>query len=217
MKKLVVTLLLVFFALGCVAQITHTAEGNIDTQAQKILKKASSHFTGKAVSCKVTMLSRNASKKETARAEVQLLYHKGKYRIIGGDQELYCDGNSVWHLQKEVNEVVVSKMVESDDDLMNPGRLLTHYTKSFRPKYIRTEEDGTAIIDLQPKKNKSYHKIRLFVNEKTGTLKKMELHNYDGTQGEFLISQFKTGVSCSDNDFTFNPATHKDVEVIDMR
>lgn len=217
MKKLFFILLASMIAFTGVAQITHTSQGNVDKHAQEILKKASSAFSSKPVSCIVTMVSRDAHKKESARQDVQVLYHKGKYHITSHDQELYCDGTSVWHWQKEVNEVVVSKMVQSDDDLMNPGRLLMNYSKNFRPKYIRTEEDGTAIVDLQPIKSKSYHKIRLFITEKTGVIKRMEMHNYDGSQGEFHVANFRVGAKCADKDFIFDHATHKGVEVIDMR
>lgn len=217
MKRYLFILIALFLTFSATAQITHTANGNVDKQAQDILKKASAQFASKAVSCKVTMVSRDAAKAEKARTDVNVLYLKGKYRITAPDQELYCDGTSVWHWQKEVNEVVVSKMVDTDDDLTNPGRLLANYAKNFRPKYIRTEQDGTAIVDLQPIKPKSYHKIRLFIVAKTGLLKRMEMHNYDGTRGEFLISNYKSGVKCADKDFSFDLATHKGAELIDMR
>lgn len=217
MKRLILFLTTLVFTFSGVAQITHTANGNVDKHAQDILKKAAAQFSSKTVTCKVTLVNRDASKAEKIRADVNVLYCKGKYRITTPEQELYCDGASLWHWQKDVNEVVVSKMVDTDDDLTNPGRLLANYSKSFRPKYIRTDPDGTAVIDLQPIKPKSYHKIRLFVVAQTGLLKRMEMHNYDGSRGEYIVSNFKSGAKSTDKDFTFDLAAHKGVEVIDMR
>lgn len=217
MKRSFFLILLSLFAFAASAQITHTAQGDVDKTAQNLLQKAAKVFDGKAVSFAVTMVNFDTQKKETARVTAQVLYNRGRYRVTAPQQVLYSDGKSVWHWNQEVNEVVVNPMSEDDDNLFNPAYLLKSYGKNFRPKYIRTEDDGTAIVDLQPKKGKSYHKLRLAINEKSGQLQRMEIHNYDGSRGEYRLSAFKTGVSCRDADFVFDAAANKGVEVIDMR
>ncbi len=107
-------------------------------------------------------------------------------------------------------------MTASDDDLMNPAAILANYAKNFRAKYIR-EENGIAIIDMTPLKAKSYHKIRLAIQTSTGLLQRMELHNYDGTQGDYRLSNFKTGAKTSASSFTFSKSENPKVDVIDMR
>lgn len=199
------------------AQITHTQSGDVDKTAQKVLHKAAAVFEDKAVSFTVTMVNFDTRKKETARTTAQVLYSKGRYRVTAPKQVLYSDGKALWHWNQEVNEVVVNALTDEDDNLFNPAHLLKSYDKNFRPKYIRTEDDGSAIIDLQPKKGKSYHKLRLVINEKTGHLQRMEIHNYDGSRGEYRLSAFKTGVRCSDADFVFDATANKNVEMIDMR
>lgn len=199
------------------AQITHTSNGKVDENAQKMLKKALDKINANAaVSFKVTVVNKNPQKKETSRQAVDVLYSKGKYRVADANQVLYCDGKSVWHWSKGTKEVVVSPVTDSDDDLMNPAKLLANYGKNYRPKFIRVEDDGTAIVDLVPKRTRSFHKIRLFIAEKTGLLKKMEMHNYDSSRGEYTISNYKSA-KATDADFIFDAASHKDVEVIDMR
>ena len=217
MKRLFPLLFFSLFAFAAAAQITHTASGDVDKTAQTLLQKAAKVFDGKAVSFSVTMVNFDTQKKETARTTAQVLYHKGRYRVTAPDQVLYCDGKAVWHWNKDVDEVVVNPLSDDDDNLINPAYLLKSYDKNFRPKYIRTDDDGTAIVDLQPKKSKSYHKLRLLINEKTGHLQRMEIHNYNGSRGEYRLSGFKTGVSCKDTDFTFDATANKNVEIIDMR
>lgn len=218
MKKIVLLLLLaVCGTMAAVGQISHTPQGDVDKNAQAILKKAAARFVSDAVSFNVTMVNYNAQKKETARQTASVLYRKGSYRVTLPDQVLISDAKSVWHWNKEANEVVVSTLDASSDDLMNPAKILSSYSKNFKPKYIRTESDGTAIIDLTPKKSMSYHKLRLFVNEKDGSLKKMEIHNYDSSRGEYIISNFKSKVKCGNNDFTFDKSKNPQVEIIDMR
>lgn len=217
MKRSFSFMLLCLLAFMVSAQISHTAKGDVDKTAQSLLQKAAKVFESKSVSFTVTMVNYDTQKKETARATAQVLYNKGRYRVTAPKQVLYSDGKAVWHWNKEVNEVVVNPLTNDDDNLVNPAHLLKSYDKNFRPKYIRTEEDGTAIVDLQPKKGKSYHKLRLALNEKNGRLLRMEIHNYDGSRGEYHLSAFKTGVPCNEADFVFDAANNKGVEVIDMR
>ena len=197
------------------AQLTHTAAGAVDQTAAALLKKAAAKMSG-TVSFSVTVVNLDADKKESFRQKVDILYNAPRYRVKTSDLEIYCDGRAVWQYNQPNKEVVVSPMSDTDDDITNPARLLANYSKSFRAKFIREESDGTAIVDLQPMKARSYHKIRLYINAETGLLKKMEQHNFDSSRGVYTISNFKN-TKAADADFTFNTKSHPGVEVVDMR
>lgn len=217
MKKTLIALLLTLLAVPSWAQITHTDKGAIDENANKILKAAAKKFNSGAVSFNVTLISKDADKKETARMKADVLYSQGRYRATTEGNAIYCDSTSVSHWNQETNEVVVNGMSDAEDNLMNPAAILNNYQKNFRAKFIRQETDGNAVIDMTPKSAKSYHKIRLIVGASSGLLKRMEMHNYDGTCGEFVISNFKSGVAATDADFTFPKSKHPGAEIIDMR
>lgn len=216
MRKL--SFILFFFSLlsfGANAQITHASQGRLDENATEVLKKAAARFD-KNVSFTVTMTVLDSKKQQKAHQSAQVRYNKGKYRLTLPDQELICDGTTVWHWNKSAKEVTINNMVDDDIDLLNPGRLLAGYGKSFKAKYIRTDDDGTAIVDLQPRSTRSYHKIRLFINEEDGLLRRMEVHKYDSGRENYDISDFKRAANAA-SQFTFDAAKHPDVEVIDMR
>ncbi|MBR1851526.1 MAG: outer membrane lipoprotein carrier protein LolA [Bacteroidales bacterium] len=216
MKRLTTLLLFIIVALGSLqAQISHTANGDVDKKADEILKRAASKLN-QPVMFDVAATVTNADKQTTATAKASVLYSKGKYRMTMPEQVLYCDGTATYHWQVEAKELVVSPMEQDGINLMNPGSIVTNYAKNFRPKYIRTEPDGTAIVDLQPRQAASYHKVRLFVVEKTGLLKRMEVHRYDSSREEFVVTNFKT-TRATDSDFRFDAKAHPEVEVIDMR
>lgn len=217
MKKLFFALLLAICVTPALAQITHTPNGHVDKNAETILKKASQKFTSDAASFTVTMVNKDANKKETAKMKANVLYKKGKYRVTFDDNIIYCDGSSTWHWNKESNEVVVNKMSNAEDDLMNPAAILANYSKNFNAKYIRQEENGNAIIDLTPKKSKSYYKLRLFINSTNNQLQRMEMHNYDSSCGEYQLSNYKSGVKVNDSDFSFQASKNPNVDIIDMR
>ena len=197
------------------AQITHASQGRLDENATEVLKKAAARFD-KNVSFTVTMTVLDGKKQQKARQSAEVRYSKGKYRLVLPDQELISDGTTVWHWNKQANEVTVSAMSNDDIDLLNPGRLLANYDKSFKAKYIRTDDDGTAIVDLQPRSTRSYHKIRLFINEDDGLLRRMEVHKYDSGRENYDITDFKRASNAA-SQFTFDAAKHPEVEVIDMR
>ncbi|MBR3784590.1 MAG: outer membrane lipoprotein carrier protein LolA [Bacteroidales bacterium] len=197
------------------AQITHASQGRLDENATEVLKKAAARFD-KNVSFTVTMTVLDGKKQQKARQSAEVRYSKGKYRLVLPDQELISDGTTVWHWNKQANEVTVSAMSDDDIDLLNPGRLLANYSKSFKAKYIRTDDDGTAIVDLQPRSTRSYHKIRLFLNEDDGLLRRMEVHKYDSGRENYDITDFKRASNAA-SQFTFDAAKHPEVEVIDMR
>ena len=215
MKRTVALLVAILLGIQLSAQITHTDKGAVDQTANTLLKKAAAKMSG-TVSFSVTVVNLDADKKETFRHKVDILYNAPRYRVKTSDLEIYCNGKAVWQLNKPNKEVVITSMTDSDDDITNPARLLSNYSKSFRAKFIREESDGTAIVDLQPMKARSYHKIRLFINSKTGLLKKMEQHNFDSSRGVYTLSNFKN-TKATDADFTFNTKANPGVEVVDMR
>ncbi|MBQ0016988.1 MAG: outer membrane lipoprotein carrier protein LolA [Bacteroidales bacterium] len=202
------------------AQITHTADGNVDKQADALLSRAAGVFKKQAMSFRVTMINQPApnvkSSSKTSKLSADVLYSSGCYRVTLPDMVLYCDGKSVWQWDKKANEVNVNPLSDSQDDLMNPASLLANYKKNFRAKYIRQEDNGDAVIDLIPKKSKSYHKIRLVLASKSATIKSMTLHNYDGSRGQYQVGGIKK-VKCVASDFAFNAAANPSVEIIDMR
>ena len=209
---LVVTCHLSPFTLN--AQITHSNQGQVDKTADALMKKAAGKFGNVSFSVTATVL--DSKKTETLRQSAQVLYCKGHYRVTVADQEIICDGTTVWQWNKSAKEVVVNNMSNDDMNLFNPARLLASYDKNFRAKYIRTDDDGTAVVDLQPRSARSFHKIRLFMVEKSGLLRRMEVHKFDSGREVYDISNFKNaGTSASQ--FTFDAAKHPGVEVIDMR
>ena len=196
------------------AQITHNSQGRLDENATAALQKAAKKLQN--VSGNVTLTILDGNKKQLSKQSAKVSYRKGMYHLVMDGQELFCDGKTIWQWNKTAKEVVVNNMPpESEIDMLNPGRLIANYNKNFRVKYIRTEDDGTAIIDLQPRSAQSYHKIRLFVAEETGELRRIEVQKYDSGREIYDFAGMKYSVA--KGPFTFNPADHPEAEVIDMR
>lgn len=215
MKKLLIGLIgLIGFISGVQAQITHNSQGRLDENATEVLGKAAKKL--QSVKGSVTLTLLDSEKKQTGKHTAEITYWKGKYHLTTDGMEIWCDGATVWQWNKTAKEIVINNMPsDSEIDLLNPGRLIVNYAKNFRAKYIRTEDDGTAIIDLQPRSAQSYHKIRLFIDEESGVLKRMEVQKYDSSREIYDFSKLK--FIPIKGAFKFNPEQHPEAEVIDMR
>ena len=152
MRKSLVILLafvaIIFIPLSSGAQITHASQGRLDDNATEVLGKAAARFD-KNVSFTVTMTVLDGKKVEKARQSAQVRYNKGKYRLTLPDQELISDGTTVWHWNKSAKEVTVSGMVDDDIDLLNPGRLLAGYGKSFKANFDTAKHPDVEVIDMR--------------------------------------------------------------------
>lgn len=211
--SLLALVLIAFCLVPCRAQITHTADGAVDATATTLLKKAAEKMSKETLSFSVAVANYDAEKNKTFSQKAQITYMAPSYVVKAGDIDIYCDGKSVWQVNHTSREVVITNMTDSDNDLTNPAAMLASYSKNYRPKFIR-EENGTAIIDLQPKKAARYHKLRLFIETSTGRLKKIEQHNYDSSRGEYTFSNYTTPKPTAT---TFTCTPPKGYEVVDMR
>ena len=197
------------------AQITHNSQGRLDENATAVLKKAIKKLDNVSFTVKMTAL--DSQKKKVFEREAEVKYRGNNYHVITSEEEIYSDGKTVWYWNKKAKELTISDVEEDDGkNLLNPASLMAHYGENFRAKYIRTEDNGSAVIDLQPRSAQSYHKIRLFINEESGELKSLEVHKYDSSREIYTFSKHKYG-QVKTVGFLFDPKAHPDVEVIDMR
>ena len=217
MKKIntLILIMMLMAAPATFAQLTHTPQGTIDETANAIIKKASAKMSS-TVSFTVTVVNYDANKKETFRQKADIIYSTPRYRVNAGSLQIFCDGKSVWQLNKNAREVVITPLTTSDNDITNPAKMLANYSKNYRAKFIREDEDGTVVIDLQPYKSSIFHKVRFFIDGKTGVLKMMQQHNYDSSRSEYIVTNFKSATA-SDADFVYDTKANPGIEVIDMR
>lgn len=213
-SRIAITILCAFFFANCFAQNT---DGGATALLQKVAAKYQSyatiqfHYTLKATKENKTL--------STYQGDFAL---KGnKYKTTFNGQTYYCDGQSIWNYQKSTNEVSIYEYDPSDDgNMMNPQLLLKNWNKQFRAKFIRDEyinEKPVALVDLTPKANQSYYRIRLFINKNTNNILRIAIYEKDNTIYTYYVEQFKTNVTLADSYFVFDKSKYPGVEVNDMR
>ncbi len=213
MKKTVFSIVALFFALSVFAQVN-------DSKSKAILKKASDQMKSyNTMKINFTYHWENNVEKidETKTGE---LWVKGeKYFIKFNNQEVICDGKNLYLHLKDVNEVQINTISE-DADITNPTAILKNYNQKFKSKYIREEHKNgkvIQIVDLVPKKGRSYFKVRLEIDKKTSNIVKTIVFDKKGSTFTYNIDKLQTNVALDDSRLNFNKSNYPDAEIIDMR
>ena len=195
------------------SQISHSAQGQTDKKANQLIEKAAAKVANARFT--VTMSAYDGEHKLLSSQKADVALSGSRYNLTAADQQVICDGKTVWHWNKTAKEVTVTDMPTDDFNLFNPSAMLAGHERNFRAKYIRTEEDGTAVVDLQPRSARTFHKLRLFIEEKSGKLKRAEVHKYDSSREVYDFG--KQSYGRQSGPFAFDSKAHPEVEVIDMR
>ena len=194
---------------------------NVDGGAGDLLKAVSTKYQSYTSMQFHYTLKATKESKTLSTSQGDFAIKGDKYRTTYNGQSFFCDGKSIWNYQKSTNEVSIYEYdPEDDDNMMNPQRILKGWDKHFRAKFIREEfinNQPVSLVDLTPKTNQSYYRIRLFVNKSNHHILRIAMYDKDNTVYTYYIEQFKPNVTLSDSYFVFDKSQHPGVEVNDMR
>jgi len=192
-----------------------------DATANRILNNVSRTYqTYKSIKAGFTIDIKNTQNNSTIK-QVGTLYLKGKkFRIKLTDQEIYCDGKTMWTYFKEENEVQITKYDPNTQEI-NPSEIFTIYQKGFNYKYIgESIISGKTVqkIEMTPTdKTKPYFKVKLNIEKASNKITNMSVYNKNGIRSNYAITSFKSNLPISDGFFKFDPKTKPGVIEIDLR
>ncbi|MCB0734876.1 MAG: outer membrane lipoprotein carrier protein LolA [Flavobacteriales bacterium] len=213
MKKLVAVSLA--FLLAGASAITAQ-----DQTATKILSNVSKTYKSyKTIKAGFYIDIKNPQTKSSIK-QSGTLYLKGKkFRINMTDQEIYCDGKTMWTYFKEENEVQISKYDPNNHEI-NPSEIFTVYENGFDYKYTGETLKGAKKlqhIELTPQnKTKPYFKVKLSIDKTAHKIDEMLVLNKNGVQSTYGISSFSGNININDTYFKFDEKTKPGVVVIDL-
>lgn len=185
----------------------------IDKQAEKIITNAGSKLKLESP-ISLTFSLNNKNKKKTEKGN--LIFSGNKYIVSYSDNKVFCDGKTVWVYQKETNEVNISNVEGSENEVLNISKFISEANNKFRSKLIR-EENGNYIIDLLPKTKSEFSKVRLKINKQTSRISSMEVNYKGGNVYSYSISNYKTKVKIKDSGFAFSKKDYPTANLIDLR
>lgn len=219
MKRAIVVLFCVLFAVGAFSQRVKENGVVVDKTAQGIVDKIAKNIQTESP-LRITFSMTTQSKgKQIAAVSGTFLSDGERFRLLYEDGEDYCDGKNVWHFVKSTGEVELSAF-DAESNLLNIAQMVRSYAKDYRPKLIREEQKGSAtlfVIDLIPKGKSSISKIRILSDKATNRLKEMTINIRGGNSYVYKFSKYETKVKVQPSDFTFPKSKYPKAEIIDLR
>jgi len=193
-----------------------------DPDAKKILDAVSAKFkTYSTVQAGFSYKVENGEGKSMS-AKKGTIFMKGtKYKVVFGDQEIFCDGKTVWNYDRGANEVTISDL-DASAGTITPQKLFTNfYDEDFL--YILTGEKKVGSRTLQEiemtptDKSKPFHKVYLQIDKVAKTIYSTRVLENGGNRYIYTVTSMKTNTPIADNQFIFNKSKYPGVEEVDLR
>lgn len=210
-------MILAALALGVMTQNVNAQ----DAKAKTILDNATKKMNAlKSLKANFALSVKGANGK-TAQSKKGNFFMKGdKYRVSMGDQEIICDGKTVWTYVKAANEVQVSNYNPSEATI-SPTKLFNNfYDKEYSYKYAGSKNfagKAADIIEMTPKNSAKQFKRVLLAIDKSNVIAGGDVYEKNGNQYHYEVSGFTPNASVTDATFTFDTKKYPNVDVVDLR
>lgn len=214
--------LLFTFFLGLILVIAPALQNNStnnDPKAKIILDNVSKKYKSyKSIEVSFKLTTEIPNKKATV--EEGKVYLKGEmYKIVLGNQEIYCNKTAVWTYLKDINEVQINDY-EPNKSEISPANMFNIYQSDYN--YIcNTSEKVSNVtcktVDLMPKdKSRPYFKIRIWVDA-DNHIKQLKIFDKNGTRYIYTVTTTKSNTAISDDFYKFDASKHPGVHIEDLR
>jgi len=143
---------------------------------------------------------------------------QNKYRVEYSDRIVVTDGKTVWSYNPHQRQVLIDHF-KVDPNVVTPEKILAAAPKEYYASIVGTENIGSAttrVLKLLPKDSHAFVRtMKLWVDETTWLIKKVELTDDDGKQTIYTVADIKVNTGIPDSHFTYT--IPEGVEAIDLR
>lgn len=185
-----------------------------DAKAKALLNEVSAKvksYENMYIDFKYSLTNEAAGIDQNTRGEVTLKGEKYKLNLMGTTQ-IY-DGNKLFTIVPEDEEITISIQNPADDDAITPSRMLTFFNKGYTYKWdIEQNVNGRKIqyIKLIPMDSNSELKSALLgVDVQTKHIYKLIMTQKNNTKISITVTSFKTDMPVPDNLFVFDEKRYK--------
>ena len=143
-----------------------------------------------------------------------------RFHLDLGDYVIYCDGETVWTFEPEMNECYIDDTETMKEEGMDPSKLFTVWEEDFRREWMgRTTVEGRdcAHINLYASTDKAYHTLQLFVDDNALEVVQIVMKGREGSDVTYTVKSFSTTLEVVPRMFTFPAEKHPGVDLIDNR
>lgn len=206
MKKLLFLFLSTIFTLTTYAQ---------DAKAKALLDEVSTKaksYKNISIDFKYVLENTEENIKQETRGDVIMEGEKYRLNILGITR--IFDGQNLYSISPEDEEVTISKASNEDKNTITPSKMLSFYKDGFTYKMdIEQNVQGRKIqfVKLTPIDSSSEIKyVLLGVDVKTKNIYRLIEIGKNGTKTTLTVNSFKTNETLSKSLFTFDKEKYKD-------
>jgi outer membrane lipoprotein carrier protein len=188
-----------------------------DALLNKLSEKAQS-FKAYEIAYTSTLVDLKNDFELTQQGTVQI--EGDRFHLDLGDYVIYCDGETVWTFEPEMNECYIDDTETMKEEGMDPSKLFTVWEEDFRREWMgRTSVEGRncAHINLYASTDKAYHTLQLFVDDKALEVVQIVMKGREGSDVTYTVKSFSTTLEVVPGMFTFPAEKHPGVDLIDNR
>lgn len=206
---------------GMNAQPKGTTEKS-DPQAKLILDRLKKNFE-KNKSSEINFdLIIDLVGQKTEKQKGKIIQSGKKFFASTGDQEIYCDGKTVWMYLKDANEVQINNFdPKSASDFMSPQQIINMYETGQYIYAITGEETigNKKIINIEfkPKsKNSEYSKIRFGI-DKSDNPNYIKVFSKNSSTFTLVFKEVFYNKTYTNDSFAFSAKKYPGVHIEDLR
>ena len=142
------------------------------------------------------------------------------YRLDISEQIVISDGETMWTLLVEDEEVMINEVEEDNADAITPSNLLNSYSKNYKSKFLKEDilkGKVAEIIELTPLKGRNFIKIHVVIDKAEKQILSFSIFDKNGSTYSYIINKYNSNKDIPASAFTFNEADYPDFEIVDMR
>lgn len=225
MKRLMSFAVMFFIALSVFAQVDRTliekakAREASDPKATKILDAVDKKYESldaMQMDFKLTIKGENEMEQQGK------IYLKGEqYRMELADQDVICNGKTVWFHLKDNEEVQINNPNSEGDDFLSPANMLNIYRENMVGRKMDDGKvNGRSVYQIEIKPRESHEevtKLQVKVDKKTKTLVEVIVFTRYADRYIFGFNNLVENPKLSDTMFVFDSAKFPGIHVEDLR
>ena len=190
----------------------------IDAKAKTLLDAISSQYKSKN-NVYLKFVYGTGTGKKVTKTDPGIFYSaKDKYKLkIMGTEQIF-DGNKIYNISAEDQEVTVAKPTGSEQ-MFSPLTYIEEYKKGYNVKYVgKINVNGVSadLIKLTPTTKNGIKEVNLFVNAAKKQLVKLEQFSTDNTVSVIAISEYKENQTLNNTMFSFDKNQYKNYLVTEL-
>ncbi|PCJ80077.1 MAG: hypothetical protein COA49_09995 [Bacteroidetes bacterium] len=151
------------------------------------------------------------------------IYIEGdKFNLNLGEFIIISDGITVWTYETETNDCYIDDADMLIEEGMDPSRIFTIWEDEFKSEWKGREMVGDrdcVQINLYPidGEDKPYHTLKMYIDDVNLEIVRLVVKGREGTDTDYIIESFKTGVTLPKSSFSFDKASFPGASMIDNR